>query len=249
MRLDARSAYHLGVGERASDEWLVGATIEGDGSAYAELFDRHVRAVRTTVRGHLRHPDGVEDAVQEAFTRALHRIDTLRDRSRFRPWLLSIARNAATDVRRVETRIDHEQIDEAGGEGLALVHPGEGPEVEVELRELAELVRGGVAGLSPRDATAISMVMWFGFGPQDVAGALGVTEGAAKVLLHRARRRLRDALIVEVAAANRRFGCAELASLVAADDPVAAARHVKKCSQCVEAGRRLLGFEATGPEP
>ncbi len=63
--------------------------------------------------------------------------------------------------------------------------PRPGPGSVAELAELAEQVKGCVAGLSTRDATAIVMVTQLGFTPEQVAGALGLTPGAAKVLLHR----------------------------------------------------------------
>ncbi|MFP3905732.1 MAG: RNA polymerase sigma factor [Acidimicrobiales bacterium] len=228
-----------------SDAALVEATMRGDQVAYASLFERHSGAVRTAVRGHIgSDPDAIEDAVQESFTRALSRLDSLRDPSRFRPWLMQIARNAATDVRRLNTRVDHEPIEESGGEGVVLTTDRTGPDTEVELREMAHLVRGCVAGLTPRDATAISMVLWLGFGPQDVAAALGITPGAAKVLLHRARRRLRDALIVEIAGAARSFACTGLSSLIEAGDDLAAARHLKDCQTCIDASRAHVGLDA-----
>ncbi len=227
-----------------TDAVLVEATMNGDQVAYATLFERHAPAVRTAVRGHIgADPDGIEDAVQEAFARALSSIDKLREPSRFRPWLMQIARNAATDVRRHNTRVDREPIEESGGEGVVLTSDDAEPDDEAELRELAQLVRGCVAGLTPRDSTAISMVLWLGFGPQEVGAALGVTPNAAKVLLHRARRRLRDAVILEVAAAARSFGCGELNGLVTSGEEVAAARHLKDCDVCVDAGRSRVGLD------
>ncbi|MFV2039642.1 MAG: RNA polymerase sigma factor, partial [Acidimicrobiales bacterium] len=75
---------------------------------------------------------------------------------------------------------------------LASDHPT--PDLEAELRELALALRTGVAALSPRDATALSLTVHLGFGPTEVAAALGISYGNAKVVLHRARHRLRSAL-------------------------------------------------------
>jgi RNA polymerase sigma factor (sigma-70 family) len=226
------------------DGELVAAALDGDRHAYAALVDRHSRAVRTTVRGHVSQPEAVEDAVQEAFTRGLSRLGSLRDPQRFRPWLLSIARNTATDLRRDLTDVRMDPVDEAGTEGVVVAHGSRLPDEQVELRELTDLVRGCVAALSPRDATALSMVLWLGFGPQEVASALGVTPGAAKVLLHRARRRLADALVREVAVTADASDCDDLRPLLA--DPVAAARHVRDCGRCQETSRHALGV---GPAP
>ncbi len=235
-------AYDRNVGHDVSDEGLVQATIKGDGKAYAILFERHHKAVRTTVRGHLRDLDAVDDAVQDAFTQALYRLDSLRDHSRFRPWLLAIARNSAVNHRRKNTKVTLVPIDEAGGEGTVAISENLGPETEVELRELANLVRGGVADLTKRDATAISMVLWLGVGPQEVGEAFGITTGAAKVLLHRARHRLRNALIVQMAAASRDFDCETLVALVQRDEILEAAKHVKDCFSCLEASKKAVGL-------
>ena len=53
-------------------------------------------------------------------------------------------------------------------------------------------IHAGMEKLSVRDATAITLASEFGFGPSEIAEALGVSPNTAKVVLHRARRRLRD---------------------------------------------------------
>lgn len=222
------------------DATLVGAAREGDARAFEELMRRHGRAVRTTVRGHLRDPDTHDDAVQETFTRAFERIHTLRTPDRFRPWLLQIARNASSDVRRRRARATIESLDETGDDGVIPVAVEVAPDEQAEVRELVAMVRDGVAGLSPRDATALSMVMWFGFGPTEIGAALGLTPNAAKVMLHRARRRLRDALLTEVAAQGR---CDTAAGLL--DDPEAdperAIDHVRACAICTATAHDRFG--------
>jgi RNA polymerase sigma factor (sigma-70 family) len=129
--------------------------------------------------------------VQETFTRALTKLTTLRDTSQFRPWVLQIARNAAIDDLRARTVVRLESIEEDHRSLAAVEH---GPETMAEARELATVVRAGVATLSPRDAAAVSMVAHLGFGPDEVADALGITPGNASVVLHRARARLRRAM-------------------------------------------------------
>lgn len=216
----------------------------GDTDAYAVLFERHIGAVRAAVRGHVgRDFDAVEDGAQEAFARALARINSLRDPTRFRPWLLQIARNTATDLRRHNTRIDREQIDDGDGEGVVLVEDRLEPDAEAELRELAQEVHGAVAGLSARDMTAISMVLWLGFGPQEVGAALGITSGAAKVLLHRARKRMRDTLMLRALATTRSSECEEFAALVADHPDSAITRHLGKCPVCLDVAREHFGLE------
>src|SRR3954471_7984221 len=87
------------------DAELVARIREGDADAFSELYRLHSHAVGTAVRDNVHDADGVADVVQETFTRALARLDSLRQPDRFRPWLLSIARHAAVDHRRHATRV------------------------------------------------------------------------------------------------------------------------------------------------
>ncbi len=225
-----------------SDELLVAATREGDDRAFGELYRRHAPAVAAALRDRERDPDRVADAVQEAFARALARLDDLREPSRFRSWALAIARNLGTDHQRSAGQARLEPLATDHDERAEPIDPGIGPDELASLAELASLVRGCVAGLSPRDATAVGMVTWLGLGPAEVAAGLGISHGAAKVLLHRARRRLKDRVVLEVEAARRRGRCPELAEVHDAGDDVAALTHVRSCDRCEGRTRDTLGI-------
>ena len=72
--------------------------------------------------------------------------------------------------------------------------PGASAAELTESAELLDAVSSAGALLSPRDATVLSLAVNLGFGPAEIAVALGVTENNAAVILHRARKRLRNAL-------------------------------------------------------
>jgi len=189
--------------------------------------------------------DATADAVQDTFTRALQHLDDLREPDRFRPWLLAIARHAATDQLRARKRVT--SLDDSHDELLASTGPG--PESVAEVRELADQVQGCVAGLSKRDAAAVTMVTQLGFSPAQVADALGVTPGAAKVIVHRARRRLRNALALQLMVKQPTLACDDFQKLLA-DDPLAAARHIEQCDTCIErAGAEVVPFEFSPEAP
>ncbi len=241
----------------AGDAALVAATRAGDDRAFAELYTRHLPAVRVAVGERTRDREHAHDVAQEAFTRALARLDELREPDRFRPWLLSIARRLAVDGHRAAARLRTEPLEGDRDDPRddlpdgRLADAAAGPEETADLRELAALVRGCVAGLSERDATAVAMVTWLGLGPQDLAGAFGISHTAAKVMLHRARHRLRDRVVLEVAAAGRR-GCAELDLVRQEGDDLASLRHVRSCQRCEQRARAELdlphdGLDAVGP--
>ena len=176
------------------DADLVASVRAGDENAFAELYRRHVGAVRLAVGDRVRDAESRADLVQEAFIRALAAIDRLEEPAKFRPWVLQIARNLGIDhVRRggvgVES-IDAETAPE-------IVATDAGPAELSELADMASQLKIGVARLSERDATVLSLSVQFGFGPREIADALGITPNHAKVVLHRARKRLRLAVEVE----------------------------------------------------
>lgn len=180
------------------DAALVARVRAGDVAAFADLYRAHAPAVAVAVRANLTGSDAVADAVQEAFARALERLDLLRDPTRFRPWILAIARNLAIDEIRHRQRLrgDVAEADEP-------VSNDASPDTVAELRDLVRTVRGCVAGLSRRDATALVLVSEMGFGPAEVGAALGISTGAAKVAVHRARRRLQAAIELQALVGTR----------------------------------------------
>ena len=226
-----------------SGGYLVERVRNGDMTAFAVLYRDNVGAVMRAVRDNVHDPESVADVTQEVFARALERLGTLRDPARFRPWLLSIARHAAIDHRRARKNVA-DSLDDAPVEPA---DTGRGPADVAELNELARFVRGGVAGLSRRDATALTLVTQFGLRPGEVAAALGVSEGTAKVILFRARRRLRDALMLELMVRRRTAGCPDLSLALERDDPVVAARHVRSCAVCEDlVGHEIESYAAVG---
>lgn len=175
------------------DELLVRAALDGSSEAFSKLYVRHAAAVRRALSDNVHDAERQRDLVQETFTRALAKLGTLHDPGQFRPWIFQIARNVAIDDLRARSRMAWEPLDDEFQHGRASVEAG--PDVVTELRALADAIHEGLAALSPRDAAALSLVVHLGFGPEEVAAALGISYGNAKVVLHRARARLRGALV------------------------------------------------------
>lgn len=230
--------------QESSDRELVEAVRAGDTSAFSMLYGRHVGAVRGEIY-RTSGGDALVDLVQDAFARALEALPSLRDTSLFRPWLLSIARRTAIDERRVRWR--EQPLEDRLAEGVT--DRALQPEDIAELHELAGLVRGMVAGLSQRDAAAVRLVVDLGFSPDELGPALGVTPGAARVVLHRARRRLRDALVLELLVRRQIDGCPQFAPLREQGDLVEAARHVRRCPVCRDVAREEVVGHDLGIQP
>ncbi len=161
----------------------------GDRQAAAALFILYRPLVASVAARHVgRHCD-VDDVVQETFARALSGLDQLRCSDSFVAWLTTIARYVAIDLRRRGTRaslaaqlqdwpdpVDHLEM------------------TAVDIPRLVSSIREGLKHLSPRDAELLRLVAATDVGPREISEQLGISSGAAKVAVHRARRRLRAAM-------------------------------------------------------
>jgi RNA polymerase sigma-70 factor (ECF subfamily) len=212
----------------ADGRWVTAAR-QGSAEAFDRLYRAHAGWVAQMARSRAsRDEHVVADVVQEVFTRALEHLDRLRDPTRFGAWVYAIASHVIVDHHRLTGRsrpLDDDRAEE--------IESGEtSPDEVAEAMELAGLLRRSVAGLSERDATAITLVSSLGLSPAELGAVLGVSRGAAKVVLHRARARLRAALHVQVLLERRLSDCDGLWGLVEGGGTVAAARHVRVCGRC-----------------
>ncbi len=78
----------------ASDAELVARVRKGDVEAFGPLAERYEKTLLAATIAHMRDIHTAEDVVQASLLRAYQRLSTLRDDSKFGPWLLQIARRS-----------------------------------------------------------------------------------------------------------------------------------------------------------
>ena len=164
-----------------SDERLVALARAGHERAFEVIVQRYRGLLLRSARRYLSDARA-EDAVQQAFLAAwsaLQRGDEVRD---LRPWLYRIVHNTALNALRA-AGYDYAELPE----GLAMSVD------EVERREDARDALSGLAALPERQREALLRVAVEGRPQGEVARELGVSEGAVRQLVHRARLTLRAA--------------------------------------------------------
>jgi len=132
-----------------------------------------------------------EDVVQEVFLAALRNLRRFRGESAVSTWLVRIAINkcrSQTRSLRVRIRALADAARRVRGRSVA------GPDERAMRLEVIERVRRAIRALPARDREAIVLRYLEGLTPEETASVLGIRRAAADVRLHRARRRLRDAL-------------------------------------------------------
>lgn len=169
---------------------LVRAAKEGDRGALEDLVSRSYRPAYTLALRLLRDPDDAAEATQEAYVRMVKGLKRFRDDGAFPTWLFKIVSNVCMSEMRKRSRRDTPTE-------LEVVPDPDPMDVEdlVAGRLLREQLAELVDGLPDTDRTAILLRDVYDLSTDESAEILGISPGAVKVRLHRARRRLRERLI------------------------------------------------------
>ncbi len=175
----------------ATDEpELVVRVQQGDAAAYAVLVQRHLpRGYRIAWRV-LRHREDAEDAVQDAFLRALERIDQCDPERSFGPWFFRIVATTAINKQRSARRRETEQLSERE------ISAAVGPADAAALSALRSDVDAALETLPPVQRKLIELVTFEEFTPTEAAELLVMPPGTARWHLHEARKSLRMQLQV-----------------------------------------------------
>lgn len=167
---------------------LVVQVQQGDTEAYAVLVRRHLpRGYRIAWRL-LRHKEDAEDAVQDAFLRALERIDQCDPERPFGPWFFRIVATTAINKQRSAKRRETEELSETEVSDVM------GPADSATLSVLRGEVDAALATLPPVQRQLIELVTYEEFTPTEAAQLLEMPAGTARWHLHEARKTLRTQL-------------------------------------------------------
>jgi RNA polymerase sigma factor (sigma-70 family) len=175
-----------------NDRDLVERTLEGNQDAFRRLVDRYRNAVYGLVISYVRDFDKGEDLSQEAFIRAYYRLHTLDDRDRFGGWLRTIAANLCRMELRKQRPLVHES--EVDIHDLVDTTPLAS---EIRTRNQSQKrVLDALEHLPSGEREAVTLYYLDDQGVGAVGKFLGISQGAVKARLHRARLTLRKEMVV-----------------------------------------------------
>ena len=168
----------------------------GEREAFVELVDGTYRQVYTLAARLVGDRHEAEDVAQEAYLRVHRSLRTFRGDSSFQTWLYRIVANTAMTHLRKRGRFG--DLADEPETVLRLADSGP-PEGEVDTDHV------WVALNALPDAQRVILLMKdaYGFSCREIADEMGVSEGAVKVRLHRARRRLKDSLYGQAQGGHR----------------------------------------------
>lgn len=163
----------------------------GDRQAFERLYRVHVNRVFSLCARMVADRARAEELTQDVFVRAWEKLHLFRGDSSFGTWLHRLAVNVVLNERKSESRQRNrfEQEDaELGMDGFAGVVGGPLPPGDMLDLEQA------IARLPPGARRVFTLHDVQGYKHEEIAQMLGVTSGATKAQLHRARMLLREAL-------------------------------------------------------
>jgi RNA polymerase sigma-70 factor, ECF subfamily len=219
--MDTEEHQHVGSGQTApaasDDHALVVALRNGDEEAFSALIDRYHASLIQLATLYVRNREVAEEVVQETWIGVLQGIDRFEERSAFKTWLFHILTNKAkrrghrearsvsfsslarADAEGGEAAVDPEQFlppgDPWAGHWAGQLHNwGQLPEEVVLAHETRTQVQQALEGLSPSQRLVMTMRDIEGWTSAEVCNALAITETNQRVLLHRARAKVRQEL-------------------------------------------------------
>ena len=185
---------------------LIRRILAGERHLFHDLIRPCERSIYFLIYSLLRNQSEAEDAAQETAIKAYVNLGSYRGDSQFRTWVLSIARNEGLGrlrklASRREDSLDAETDEQTGDYTPAVLTSWrEVPAEALERKELGEILRRAVDGLPEIYRNVVLLRDIEEMDGRETAAALGITEGAVKVRLHRGRALLQRALAPQLKA-------------------------------------------------
>ncbi len=162
---------------------------------FSDLYKAHLRDVYSYAFYRVGNHHDAEDLTEQTFLQAYRHFERARresDGRPLRPWLIRIAHNLAANLYRDRARRPQSPLDESAP--IAAAHT---TEELVAGRDELKRVLEGVARLPDDRREALIMRFALGMDNREIARALGRTDGATKVLIHRAIKQLESLVAMD----------------------------------------------------
>jgi RNA polymerase sigma-70 factor, ECF subfamily len=198
------------------DDALITALRCGDADAFATLLDRHSSVMIRVAMAYVPTRAAAEEAVQETWIAVMRGIDGFEGRSSLKTWIFRILTNVAMRIGPRERRsMPFSALAEAENTGEPSVDPDRflpadhglfpghwaimparwpTPEEGLLAGETREVIAAAIAELPPAQRIVIALRDVEGWSSEEVREALEISAGNQRILLHRARNRVRDAI-------------------------------------------------------
>ena len=175
------------VFQETDENALVQAAQQGNAEAFGQLYERYAARLFGFLRASLNDPQDAEDLTVEVFIKAWQALPGYQPRGLpFGAFLFRIARNALTDRyrlrRQTETLLPEDWADATQPD----------PAISLEARQQRGELARALQALRPEYRTVLALRFLAGLSPEETAAAMGKSNGAVRILQHRALAALRS---------------------------------------------------------
>lgn len=172
----------------------------GDRAAFTRLVAATQRMVTSVALALVRDVRVSEDIAQDTFLKAWQRLGRMEHPDSFLPWLRDVARHAAID--HLRARLPGSSADADAADLLAqTTDPQPGPEAVLAQAQLAEIWSAALDAIPARSREVLLLFYREGQRSETVAGLLGLSDGAVRKRLQRAREGLKEQVLARLAEA------------------------------------------------
>jgi len=178
---------------KLSDIELIGQTLAGNQSAYADLVKRHQRYVFTLAMRFSKSREDAEEIAQDSFIKAYRSLSSFQQQSKFSTWLYSIVYTTAMTFLR-KKRISTDSIDDENVSIQLESHAGAFDDNLAENKSRSYYLNRAIAELLPDDAAIITLFYMGEQSLEEISKTMGIEANTVKVKLFRARQRLKEKL-------------------------------------------------------
>ena len=181
-----------------SDEDLLAAFVGGDEAAFSLLVERYLKSVYSFVMRFVGDSHDAEDIVQDTFLKAWKSAEQYNvEASKFKTWILRIARNTAIDFLRKRKHIPFSEFDTETGQNMLIETVADSSELADELfarMEDTEVLNRSLQKLSQGAREILLLHYTSGLTFLEIGEILGEPQNTVKSRHHRAIRSLRNIL-------------------------------------------------------
>jgi RNA polymerase sigma-70 factor, ECF subfamily len=174
-------------------QWIRKAK-KGDIESCQKIYEIFVRRVLSFIHRMVNSPQEAEDLAQETFVAVFQKLGTLKDDTRFEPWLFRIARNFVFQRYRARSysTISIDALDENGQVAIELVDTRKDPDEAFQHNELKDVVANAIASLPEkyREVFVLSALQQLSY--KQIAEVVERSLPSVKTDIHRARLEIRN---------------------------------------------------------
>lgn len=188
------------LAETRDDDRLVGEALQGQRQAAEVLVRRYLGRVFGLALRMMGNNHDAEDAAQEAMLRAMRFLPSYRQEGTFDRWVLKVASNTCLDLLRKRKTF---RVSPQSEEHLAVLAEPQADPSEALAGERLAFVEKMLPTLPDQQRAVFVLFHYEGRSLRDVAEAMDMPEGTVRSSLHRARRKLRDMILLAQEGCNR----------------------------------------------